>query len=90
VIYRSELDALHDGAQVIYTLTRQQPPGWAGHAGRVTDALLREVAWPGSQHPIAYVCGPTAFVESVAAELVDLGYPGDRIKTERYGGVGGT
>jgi ferredoxin-NADP reductase len=89
VIYRGELDALHDGAEVIYTLTRQQPPGWTGHAGRVTDALLREVAWPGGQHPIAYVCGPTAFVESVAAGLVGLGYPADRVKTERYGGVGG-
>ncbi len=89
VIYRSELDALRDGVEVIYTLTRQQPPGWSGHSGRVTNALLREVAWPISQHPIAYVCGPTAFVESVAAGLVDLSYPADRIKTERYGGVGG-
>ena len=33
---------------------------------------------------------PTAFVESVAAGLVDQSYPPDRIKTERYGGVGGT
>jgi ferredoxin-NADP reductase len=89
VIYRSELDAFHDGVEVTYTLTRQQPPGWSGHSGRVTNALLREVAWPISQHPIAYVCGPTAFVESVAAGLVDLSYPADRIKTERYGGVGG-
>jgi ferredoxin-NADP reductase len=89
VIYRSELDALRDGVEVIYTLTRQQPPGWSGHSGRVTNAVLREVAWPISQHPIAYVCGPTAFVESVAAGLVDLSYPADRIKTERYGGVGG-
>jgi ferredoxin-NADP reductase len=89
VIYRGELDAQPDGVEVIYTLTRQQPPGWSGHAGRVTDALLREVAWPGSRDPIAYVCGPTAFVESVASGLVSLGYPADRIKTERYGGVGG-
>jgi ferredoxin-NADP reductase len=89
VIYRSELDALRDGVEVTYTLTRQQPPGWSGHSGRVTNALLREIAWPISQHPIAYVCGPTAFVESVAAGLVDLSYPADRIKTERYGGVGG-
>ena len=89
VIYRSELDALRDGVEVTYTLTRQQPPGWSGHSGRVTNALLREVAWPISQHPIAYVCGPTAFVERVAAGLVDLSYPADRIKTERYGGVGG-
>jgi ferredoxin-NADP reductase len=89
VIYRAELDAMPGGADVIYTLTRQQPPGWTGHSGRVTDALLREVAWPSGQEPIAYVCGPTAFVESVASGLVGIGYPASRVKTERFGGVGG-
>jgi ferredoxin-NADP reductase len=89
VIYHAELATPRDGVEVIYTLTRQQPAGWTGHSGRVTDALLGEVAWPPGQHPIAYVCGPTAFVESVAAGLVGLGYPPDRVKTERYGGVGG-
>jgi ferredoxin-NADP reductase len=52
--------------------------------------LLTEVAWPGDQQPVAYVCGPTAFVEIVAAGLVSLGYPPDRVKTERYGGAGAT
>jgi ferredoxin-NADP reductase len=89
VIYRAELATPQPGVEVIYTLTRQQPAGWTGHSGRVTNALLGEVAWPPGQHPIAYVCGPTAFVESVAAGLVGLGYPPDRVKTERYGGVGG-
>jgi len=89
VIYRAELDEAGDGVEVIYTLTRQQPPGWSGHTGRVTNELLRDVAWPADQRPISYVCGPTAFVESVAAGLVSLGYPADRVKTERYGGVGG-
>ncbi len=90
VIYRAELDMPRDGVEVIYTLTRQQPPGWTGHTGRVTNALLQEVAWPASERPITYVCGPTAFVEIVAAGLVDLGYQPDRIKTERYGGAGGS
>jgi len=89
VIYRTELGAMGAGVEVIYTLTRQQPPGWTGHAGRVDGAMLREVAWPSAQQPIAYVCGPTAFVESVASGLVGLGYPPDRVKTERFGGVGG-
>ena len=88
VIYRAELESPGDGVDVIYTLTRQQPPGWTGHSGRVTPALLAEAAWPVSQNPLAFVCGPTAFVEAVAAALVDLGYPADRVKTERFGGVG--
>ena len=87
VIYRAELDMPGDGADVVYTLTRQQPPGWAGHSGRVDAELLTVVAWPGDHRALAYVCGPTAFVEIVAAELVSLGYPPDRVKTERYGGV---
>jgi ferredoxin-NADP reductase len=74
---------------VIYTLTRQQPPGWTGHAGRVDDKLLGDVAWPADTAPLAYVCGPTSFVETVAAGLVGLGYPPGRVKTERFGASGG-
>jgi ferredoxin-NADP reductase len=88
VIYRAELDHASDGVAVIYTLTRQQPPGWTGHSGRVNAELLADAAWPVSQNPLAFVCGPTAFVETVAAALVSLGYPANRVKTERYGGAG--
>ena len=86
VIYYSELDRYRDRAQVIYTLTRDRPPGWTGYSGRVDDAMLTEIAWPPSQHPLAFVCGPTSFVETVAGKLVGLGYPPGRIKTERFGG----
>jgi ferredoxin-NADP reductase len=51
--------------------------------------LLREVAWPAEDGPLAFVCGPTSFVESVAAGLVELGYAPGRIKTERFGATGG-
>jgi len=87
VIYRSELDEYRDGAQVIYTLTRSQPPGWTGFTGRVDRAMLAEVAWPASDQSLAYVCGPTPFVETVSRELVALGYPAGRVKTERFGGA---
>ena len=79
VIYRAELD----GEEVVHTLTRAQPPGWTGYARRVDADLLREVG------PLAFVCGPTSFVESVAAGLVELGYAPGRIKTERFGATGG-
>ena len=85
VIYRDELDQYRDGAQISYTLTRGQPPGWTGHTGRINRALLAEVAWPAVANPVAYICGPTSFVETAAAALVDLGYPPDRVKTERFG-----
>ena len=89
VIDRAELDKLGDGVEVIYVLTRQQPPGWTGYARRVDAKMLAEVAWPASQAPLAYACGPTSFVEAVAGGLVELGYPAQRVKTERFGATGG-
>jgi ferredoxin-NADP reductase len=89
VIYRAELDQDHDGVEVAYTLTRSQPPGWTGHTGRVDAALLAEIAWPATASPLAFICGPTSFVETAAAGLVGLGYPPERVKTERFGATGG-
>ncbi len=91
VIYSAELMELQqgDGVDVVLTLTREQPPGWDGHTGRVDAELLRELAWPAGQDPLAYVCGPTAFAEAVSATLVGLGYPPQRVRIERFGGTGG-
>jgi len=90
VIYRDELDAYDsDGISVSYTLTRAQPPGWTGYAGRVNSSLLAEVAWPTDKEPLAYICGPTSFVEAVAEGLVGLGYQPGQVKTERFGASGG-
>ena len=50
--------------------------------------MLREVAFPGAQG-IAYVCGPTRFVEVVADGLLAVGYEPERIRTERFGPTGG-
>jgi ferredoxin-NADP reductase len=91
VIYRAELDGLADGVSgvtVIHALTRSQPPGWTGYARRVDQQMLAEVAWPAAEQPLAYVCGPTSFVEAVASGLVGLGYPAGRVKTERFGATG--
>jgi ferredoxin-NADP reductase len=92
VIYRDELEALGargDGLEVVHTLTRSRPPGWTGYARRVDGEVLSEVAWPADTGAVAFVCGPTPFVEAVAAGLVELGYPAERVKTERFGPTGG-
>jgi ferredoxin-NADP reductase len=88
VIYRAELDEVGDGIEVVHTLTREQPPGWAGYARRVDAALLGDVAWPVDDGARAFVCGPTSFVETVAGGLVEFGYPPGRVKTERFGATG--
>ena len=89
LIYRDELDGYRDGVEIIYTLTREQPAGWTGYTRRVDRALLAETAWSAGKNPLAFVCGPTSFVETVAAGLVGLGYQPGRVKTERFGGTGG-
>ncbi len=91
VIYRAELERLAagDGLEMTLTLTRSQPAGWTGFRRRVDSEMLAQVAWPPERRPLAYVCGPTPFVETVAASLVALGHAGDRIRTERFGPTGG-
>jgi ferredoxin-NADP reductase len=80
VIYHDELDSYG----VTYTFTRSSPPGWTGRTGRVTPAMLAAFAWPPADGPVAYVCGPTSFVETVATALT---YPPEHIRTERFGGA---
>ena len=87
VIYRDELEGLD--ADVRFTLTREQPPGWTGYARRIDEELLAEVAWPPEEQPRVFVCGPTPFVEVAASALVALGHEPARIKTERFGATGG-
>jgi ferredoxin-NADP reductase len=93
VIYRDELARLTESdtsLEVRHTLTREQPKGWNGFKRRIDRAMLEEVAWPPSEKPQVFVCGPTPLVEAVAQALVELGHPPARIKTERFGPTGGT
>jgi ferredoxin-NADP reductase len=92
VIYRDELADLAargDGLEVVYTLTRVQPPGWTGYGRRVDREMLAEVSPSTADLAVAYVCGPTPFVEAVASAMVELGHEPVRIKTERFGPTGG-
>jgi len=86
VIYRDELEQL--GIEVVYTLTREQPPGWQGYARRIDDELLGEVMFPVAERPRVYVCGSTRFVDAAADGLVRLGYDPIWIRTERFGATG--
>jgi ferredoxin-NADP reductase len=93
VIYRDELARLaqKDSAlEVRQTLTRNQPPEWAGFRRRIDREMLEEVVWPPSENPRVFVCGPTPLVEAVAQALVELGHDPALIKTERFGPTGGS
>jgi len=92
LIYRDELEELAgrgDGFETFFTLTREQPESWTGYTRRVDRDLLAEIGWPAAESPLAYVCGPTGFVEAVASALVESGLPPSHVKTERFGPTGG-
>ena len=91
VIYRDELDRLSatdPALEVHYALTREQPEGWSGYARRVDEEILRETVYPNGEG-VAFVCGPTRFVETVANGLLAVGYAPERVRTERFGPTGG-
>jgi ferredoxin-NADP reductase len=91
-IHAEELDRLAagDGAlEVFHTLTRSQPPGWTDYSRRIDREMLEEIGWPSEERPLAFVCGPTPLVETVATVLVELGHDPARVKTERFGPTGG-
>jgi ferredoxin-NADP reductase len=90
LIYRKELMemATYDLFDVSVTLTREAPDSWRGFRRRIDQELLSTAGWATAEEPLAYICGPTAFVETVAAGLVALGHDPGRIRTERFGGAG--
>ena len=90
VIYREELDRLaaSPGVRVVQTLTRSHPAAWSGPTRRIDAAMLEDAVGVPDRGLRAYVCGPTRLVEQVAADLLTLGLPAHRVKTERFGPTG--
>jgi ferredoxin-NADP reductase len=92
VIFREELESLaaeNHALEITHTLTRSTPPGWTGYDRRIDEKMLGEVAFSPGENPLAFVCGPTPLVETVATALVRLGHDPIRVKTERFGPTGG-
>jgi len=90
-LYRDELAALAaDGLPLTYVYTRRTPEGWPRPPGRLDAELLAASAFPPSESPTSYVCGPTGFVETVADLLVGAGHDPRRVRTERFGPSGGS
>jgi ferredoxin-NADP reductase len=90
--YRDELAALATGdapLRLDYVYTRTAPPGWPHATGRLTEDALLDAVFPPAGSPTFYICGSTPFVEAVSGWLVGAGHAPERIRTERYGGIGG-
>jgi len=92
-IYRDAIARLADEdatLEVALTFTREPPLEWTGFRHRIDRKMLAEVAWPPSERPHVFVCGPTALVETAATALVELGHDPALVKTERFGPTGGS
>jgi ferredoxin-NADP reductase len=88
VIYAMELARRvrdDQGLDVSYVYTRSAPPEYRYPPGHIDAARLAEDGWPAELAPSCYVCGPTAFVETVADLLVAAGHSPSRVRTERFG-----
>jgi len=89
LVYRDELDRLADAHRAVtITLTRDSVSEWSGRRGRVDSDLLSDSDWPPT-HEAPLLCGPTAFVEAVANDLVAIGHEAANVRTERFGPTGG-
>lgn len=80
VIYADEL-----GDDALVTFTREPPGGWAGHTGRIDQALIDSALAPMAT---AFVCGSNAFVEAASQLLLQAGVEPRRVRTERFGPTG--
>jgi ferredoxin-NADP reductase len=80
VIFADEL-----GDETQLTFTREPPPGWSGHTGRI-DAGLIESA--GLDQGIVFVCGSNGFVESAVELVLAEGFDPRQVRTERFGPSG--
>jgi ferredoxin-NADP reductase len=72
--------------QVNYLYTRAAPAGMP--TGRINAEIVNAMAWPPSDNPAIFICGPTGFVEAAAGLLVAVGHDPAAIKTERFGPTG--
>lgn len=86
IIYRSELEESAPGETITFTLTGSDVPDtWPGEVGHVNLAMIEKLAPAAAGLVIAYVCGPTPFVETAASLLVGSGYDPLNVRTERFG-----
>jgi ferredoxin-NADP reductase len=81
VIYADEL-----GPEAVVTYTREPPPGWDGHTGRIDAGLI--AAADVADGATAFVCGSDGFVETASTLLLETGFARERVRTERFGPTG--
>lgn len=70
------------GARVTSVVTRSGTRSYGEARGRISRRDLELFGFPATRNPECFVCGPGAFVESVAEMLLQCGHPASSIRTE--------
>ena len=88
--YAAELDRLERGEAMldVRRVLTQRRPGEPSSSRRLNHDRLSELAYAPELQPAIFVCGPTGFVETVTAALVELGHDANTIHAERFGPTG--
>lgn len=90
VIFASDLAALAEAhAGVRHALVLEQAPAAYPWVGRLTPAILRELA-PDLLARHVYLCGPAPYMAAVCTMLAELGLPAAQLHQESFGLPAGT
>ena len=87
IIFREELAYLkkrHANVRVVVTIGDYEDAAWTGLTGHVSKEMIAQSV-PDIARRRVHVCGPPGMMAAVKATLLDLGVPGDKIKTEAFG-----
>jgi len=86
--FQGELDELSGkmDLQVIYVLT-DPPQRWEGETGFINSDILKRYLPEQYQRFVYFICGPKPLMDAMEEALPDLGVPGEKVFSERFGMV---
>ncbi|MCU1592343.1 MAG: oxidoreductase [Frankiales bacterium] len=87
LVFRDELAALaeHRGVRVEYLIGPRAPGRWLpGTAPKVSDATLLRRLLPDVASYDVFLCGPSPWMTTVQASVLQAGVPADQVHVERF------
>ena len=86
--FREELESLKDGMdlKLIYVLSDPKD-GWGGEIGFINAEILKRYLPKQYKRFVYFVCGPEPLMNAMEEALPELGIPGEKVLSERFGMV---
>jgi predicted ferric reductase len=86
VAFRDELERLDGRLDLTVVHVLERPPAsWDGESGYVTAEVLSRRLPRGYRRFQFFICGPDPMMDAAESALLELGVPGERVHTERFG-----